>query len=356
MEEKDKELLESVATSFYNSVEDKFNYQIKNQWKFDLSIVLFVASLLFAFFHVLPISLKLGFTHLEDIYNLSKGWVGLDHVEYSFNIGWVTGILISILIFLPFYLIRFYWRNRERKNGIDSRYLTFCYSFKMLSEVRKYLINGDEQHLSRIERFLDEVIAPLYQVQIEGKSIDIDDLEEKIKDLHWFSFTDKSKWFIESILSLYDRVIERIDERAEIEKTIPTLESLALHEFSKIRPDQLDNNGMRLGDRQIELLEISCQKANELGVFNDKKSSDSHDKMSRIKVLMKWMASCFSGKNLIVTFISWLVLFTFTFVLPCIGILMSLRIDLDSTLITGLISSPFLGAVTITATIYSKRK
>ncbi len=63
-----------------------------------------------------------------------------------------------------------------------------------------------------------------------------------------------------------------------------------------------------------------------------------------------------SSSNIVVMLFSWLILLTIVFVFPSIMVINSFKLTIDSTILIGLLTAPFIGAITLVATIYSKNK
>jgi hypothetical protein len=96
----------------------------------------------------------------------------------------------------------------------------------------------------------------------------------------------------------------------------------------------------------------------ELKILNNYEGINETErtKKSKIKSVLNFIANLYTSSNIIVMFLSWLVLLTLIFVASSIIILKKVSIEIDSTILIGLLSAPFLGAITLTATIYSKNK
>ena len=358
----DKKLLDGIISDYYNSVEDSFFYRLRNLWKINASIVFLGLSSLYLFLNIIPILPGFKDDYLFWLFKLIKNIFTINIGEYSFWIKWALGSITSIVIFVIAFLFFKYWNVRENKKSINPIYLNFCFAFTIRKELKSFLINENVTHLDNISKYFEKVISsivltPFYTEKTDGsKPIPLPNLrDELLKKYNWIIFNDEANNLINAFNSIESKIKRRLEQRVELDKILPLVDFLTLYEFSLIKPNQVNENNEELKNQRYEYLKRFAQELNKLNELEKVQETDI-TKRTKIKSIFIFFINLFTNSNIIVMFLSWLILLTLIFVASSILILNKLNLTIDSTILIGLLSAPFLGAITFTATIYSKNK
>ncbi len=357
--ENEKTLIDGIVSDFYNSVEETFLYRLKNGWKFSVSWTFFTVSIGYLVLNIIPLLPSMYENYLLPIFNIIKRNLNLPLPEYNFWLKWAIGSLLSVIIWGVAYLPYKYWDYKKEKKALKTKYLNFCYIFSLRKELKNYLITENENLLDKGVSYFQKVIDPIITFSVIGESsttLSVVKLKQHItKQFSWINFTPETERIINSLSTIDNKIIQRIKQKKEIEKIIPLVDLLILYEFSSIKPEVLNSNGVTLKEKQLDYFTTFTKELDtidiveEVNVINDSKT----DKM---KLAFSKLVNLFTTSNIMVLFISWLILLSILFVLTSILVINFLNIKLDSTLLIGLLTAPFIGAITLSATIYSKTK
>lgn len=356
----DKDLLEGIVEKYYNSVQELFRYRIKHEWKFTLSLMLFLFSFFFVFLSAIPIFPFLFENYLNFIFKPINQYFDLGIQEYNFLTRWLVGTITSVLTLGILYLPYKYWDVKETKKALNRKQMTFCYAFSLLTELKKYLINDNEMHLENTSKYFNNIISSFTDFQISNGSkylnLGLPKLREEIlKRFDWFGLTRETNEIIKAISSVDKKVIERLKQKIELDKIIPILESITLYEFSKIKPDEKDMLGKKLRDKRNNYLEEFAERINILGEIENV-TENKRRKVNYLKTTVSLIIDSFTSSNILVLFSSWLVFLTIIFVIVALIVVNITSLKMDTTLLTGILTVPFIGAITFTTAIYSKNK
>ncbi|WP_196888380.1 hypothetical protein [Aureivirga sp. CE67] len=358
----DKKLLEGVISDYYNSVEDSFNYRLKNTWKIQISTFFFILSTGFLIFNILPFLPASIDNYLLWLFLKIKNNVIFENEEYSFWIQWALGSILSILIFVITFTIFRYWNIKEHKKAIKISHLQFCYAYILRKEIKSFLINENVSHLENISKYFnivnsDLVLTPFYSNNKDQTTkIAIYELRNLLlKKYNWIEFSKETNELIDAFESINLKIKNRITQKAELEKVVPFVDILTLYEFSFIKPNLKNFQEIELKEQRFTYLKEIVKELNLLSNYEDLNEIE-RTKKSNIKSILNFFANLFTSSNILIMFISWLILLIIIFVATSILIIKKINIEVDSTILIGLLSAPFLGAITLSATIYSKNK
>ncbi len=359
---KDKQLLEGIISDYYNSVEDSFFYRLKNAWKINTATTFFVLAIFFLICNLIPILPAFIDNYLLWIFDKIKINFIIEIEDYSFGIQWALGTILSIVILAIAYIPFKFWDIRENKKAIKTSLLNFCYSYTLRKELKSYLINENNSHLEHISEYYQKVhshllLTPFYAKNSDTASqIPIYTLRDKLlKKYSWLEFKKETNELIDAFKSIRSKIEKRINLKVELEKVVPFVDILTLYEFSFVKPTLENSEKVVLKEQRLKYLkEIQKEliKINEYEGLNEVERT----KKSKIKSVLDFFVNLFTSSNILIMFLSWLILLTIIFVASSILILEKINLEVDSTILIGLLSAPFLGAITLAATIYSKNK
>lgn len=360
--ENDKKLLEGIISDYFNSVEDLFTYRLKNDWKINASIFFLILSILFLLLNIIPILPGFNGKYFLFLFDFIKNQVDLPFEEFNFWIKWALGSIISLITFGIAFIVYKYWDNCDSKKAIRPRYMTFCYAFSLRKEIKSFLINENDTHLENTLAYFEKVISsiinsPFYSIRSDSdKSVSFVNLRKKlIEKYEWIKFTDETNNILDSLSTIRTKLERRIRLKTELDKTLPLIDILVLYEFSKIKPNESNPEGVELKDQRINYIKEFANQLNNIKEIEDI-PEDANVKRNKVKSIIIPILNLFSSSNILIMFFSWLVLLTIVFVLSSILVINSLKLTIDSTILIGLLTAPFLGTVTLVATIYTKNK
>ena len=358
----DNNLLEGIISDYYNSVKDSFFYRQKNLWKSNTATLFFVLAVLFFMVNIIPLFPAAIENYLSWIIERFIKYFNLDFLKPTFWIRWLGGTILSSLIlgilFFPFK----FWTTKEKKRFIKTSNLNFCNAFTLRQEIKSFLINENESHLDKISGYFEKVHSHLVLTSFYGENRDsaqripIYKLREKLqKNYNWIEFSKESNDLIDSFETIDTKIKRRINQKAELEILGPCIDLFVLYEFSFVKPNLENSQKIELKEQRLNYLREIQKELNKLKLFeeiNDSKTT----KKSKIKSVFDFVSNLFTNSNILIMFLSWLVLLTLIFITTTVIILSKVDMQMDSTIFMGLLSAPFLGAITLTATIYSRNK
>ena len=348
-------------SDFYNSVEDLFFYRRKNQWKRILTGIAAMAGIIFFLFNLIPVFPLLdseGYM-LEVFQWVKKETALLPSAEYDFWISWGFGILISSGLLLIVLIPLFYWKSKTKK-FIDSYLTIFCYSYLLQKELKSYLINENDIHLDNVVDHFKRVTNNFMTLYVDDKSGSMSSI--KIKDLNKaintqadvLELSSKSKQNVEVLLTLEEKVGMRLKKKVEIAKVLPLTQLLALYHFAKIKPEVICPDGEKLRQKKIIFFNEFITELKKLDPLEI--SLDETARKSLMTKMVDKISSYFINSNIIGLFISWFILFMLLFFLLALILINIFSLKLDSTIFIGILTAPFLGAITMVGIITNQKK
>jgi len=159
--ENDKSLLEGIISDYFNSVEDAFQYRLKNEWKINTSQIILVFSVLFLTINVIPIVPALSKNYFLFLFDLLKERTILPFDQFNFWIKWLFGAIFSLVLFGLAFLFYIYWDRKNTKKALGYKFMSFCYIYSLRKELKSYLINDNEQHLEKCVKFFKNVFSKI---------------------------------------------------------------------------------------------------------------------------------------------------------------------------------------------------
>ncbi|WP_282018100.1 hypothetical protein [Salegentibacter mishustinae] len=226
--------------------------------------------------------------------------------------------------------------------------------------MKSYLLNENEVHLEKGTKYFEKISEPLQTLHISGEktpvgSFTFAEIKKSLeKQNGLIKFTDDSKEIIESTNTIDEKIYSRLEKRIEIDKILPLIEIITLYEFAKVKPEEKNQNGEKLKEYKNVILREFYQELTKIEILDNNNDVDS--KTSKIKTFFSNISDFFSSSNIFILFISWLIFFIILFVPISILIINILSFKIDSTILMGLLTAPFIGAITMVATISNKSK
>lgn len=276
--EKDKILIDGIITDFYNSVDDRFFYRIKNDWKINASLLFFTLSILYLFINVLPIVPGLSDKYFFSLFELIKNNTNLPLNEFNFWVKWGLGFIVSILIFGISFLFFRYWSNKESQKAIDVKQMNFCYAYTLRKELKSYLINDNPIHLTKSIDYLKKVISPFNEVKFKNSeketSMSLNKFRDELKkQFEWMQFTEETNNYIDNLSSINKKLIIRFKQKEKLEDIVPAIDFLTLYEFAKIKPTVQNSENVEIKNFKNEYFKSFVNEVGKIKEIEEDKNS-----------------------------------------------------------------------------------
>src|SRR6185312_6432994 len=243
--EKSREIIEGSVQDYYNSISESFYYRLRNAWKINLSGAIFFFSLFYLLLNIVPVLPIAVEGYLTPVMQLAEKYLQITLQENNFLTKWLIGFLLSLLICLLCFPVFIFWDRKEKRKAVQIRLMNFCYAFAIREELKKYIINGRNEHIEKSIQYIRKLIPRITTVQTDGETdspiLNISTLSIYSKKLDWVKLSTNTLEILEAFESVDNKIRERLTQKFEIDSTLPSLEYLILYEYSKIKPDELNN-------------------------------------------------------------------------------------------------------------------
>ncbi|HET9055745.1 MAG TPA: hypothetical protein VFN30_02740 [Chitinophagaceae bacterium] len=284
----------------------------------------------------------------------------------QFLVRWIIFTLITGILYLILRPIDKAFDKKEDKYSISRKHLSFAYLYKSINELEIFLVNDRKEHtitsLKYLKQYIDRsFLNHLFNIGESGRQLYLPKvLSELKKDYNWIQYSQMTDTIINSFNEIEPKIYERIIQRKEIDLVIDIINYLLVYEYillDKVKVEKLPTN---INDNSIAsnlMIVAASEKINALSVVeqvkDEVKATTTIDRLNRIG---DGLTGIFSHQNLLITFFSWMFLLGLIF-MSLIYLGKSVyNINIDSTIYIGAVSGVIIGAITISATIYSKRK
>lgn len=350
---------------FFDSIESQFNYRVKHYSKYRLLNTITVLSLVLFVINILPI-IPYFSGDAEWIKSRSLTIASFKIPLNKFLIRWIVFALLTGILYLILRPIDKAFEKKEDKYSINRKHLSFTFLYKSINELEIFLVNDRKEHTVTSIKFLKKYVDGsflnhFFNTGENGEKLFLPKLLLELKkDFNWIQYSESTDKIIISFNEIEAKIYERILQRKEIDIVIETLKYLLVYEYillDKVKVEQLSN---AVNDNNIAsnlMIVAASDKINSLTIVEqineDIKSTTTID---RLKKIGDALTGIFSHQNLLITFFSWLLLLGLLFT-SLIYLGKSIyNIKIDSTIYIGSVSGVIISAITISATIYSKRK
>lgn len=356
--EDDKTFLADKISEYYDSIKGMFLYRVKNSWKRATILISFAITSIFLIFNIIPtIPLKLHENYYSMIYNLINQHSNSGVSELSFYFNWAIDCLISFILCGITLLLAVYYTMRFNKRALGDEYLSFYYAFSLKKNLKSYLINGNSIYDTTNIRFFNKLAEQINTFKVSDQlSLTIQKLYNEIRKQHnWIEFTPETINIVNSISSINDKIFQRIKSKKNIDKILPLIDLLVLYEFSIIKPEIINSKGIKLEEKQVDYFKEFIEELNKTDSVEHLFVIKERERL-RTKSIFAMINNFLYSPNILILFFCWLLLLVFVFIPVSSLIISLLNIKLDSTIMIGLLTTPFLGAITFAGIIYSKTK
>lgn len=359
----EKSLLDGLVTDYYNSIYDKFQYRLNNQWKYDTFAFIYAVCILFFIGSVIPIIAAIDKNNkfLLPIFSFFNQFIKVDISNFNFWIKWAFSVILTLAVVAIAYIPYKYWDIKTDRKSLRSRLLPFANAYSIRKELKSYLINEDPQHIRKCKAHFKKLLQNVTSFSFPKSENDrtyttITKISKEIKEqFSWIEFIPEANLILSALNSFENKILERINQEVELDKVLQVVDFLVLYEFSKIKKSEVDPSGRMVGEMQNDYMKLFAFHLDTLS-YIDSNSENFIDKQSRFKTFVNSISGFFASSNIVVMFISWLILISILLLTISSIIIKVFNLSVDSTMSIGLITTPFIGAITIVVTLYTKSK
>lgn len=350
---------------YFDSIEEQFRYRERHHTKFEIFSALYginIFLLAVTYFPILPFFLGKWDWLMSQTISFKIFEVSL----HNFFIRWILlSAIFSALFFLIVRPIDDFLDKRKDKYLLSYRHLPFAFLYKAIKSLEIFIINGHSENTRKALNYLQWYYNRSFintNIKLRTESVDTDlsvHLESLAEDNPWIEYTESTQKIIKAFKDFGEKINLRIEEKVEVDVCISVLEKLLVYEYlqlDKITKDQIDSIETNIADASKGLLLAVSDQLNNISIFEESKEPESSSGINKIENFFDGFAGVFNHKFILVTFFSWFLLLSVIvsgfvyFGIKTAGIM------LDSTIFIGGVSIVILGAITLSATIFGKKK
>ena len=354
-----KEELSSFAHHYFTSVDDVFQQTVK-QLKYG------------------PRFFALGFSFLL----ISFGAI-IVSVVFILDVSPTSNVFSIVLFGTMFtYVPSIIWilltlDDKRMRGMLHGEKLAFCHIYNALRELKAYLTNERFVHLKKAESNFASYLEHSeinFELEVEEmraaemggsttikKSTNVGNLVQQLSaDFWWFDLQEKADSVVNAYQQLASKIVRRLRQGAEADKLVPFLTNLMLYEYSKIRKTSVEELGTSQDHTVSELGRICLiDFASAIGEPDELKKQGNQtegDLKARLKSASATISEAFMSEKILVAFSIWYILLIVVFGLSLWIVTKFASVTWDSTLMVGLFTAPFAGAIVISTAIFAKSK
>lgn len=359
--------LELVAKTkvFFDSIESQFIYREKHHRKYRALTNFWAITVVLFIFNILPLFpwliTKINNNPLVSKIVIQGYTIPLD----LFLVRWIIFAAVSGIFLFVINKIHSFFDKREDKYSLAKAHLDFALLYKAIKELDVFLINERPEHLQVSTNYLNRYISMSFinfskKVADETRGFFLPDLLSEIREKReWVQYSDLTSKVLKAFSDFDGKIFERIKQKKEIDIVVKLLNELLIYEYiiiDKVKVEKLSSS-VDIKELANPMLEAFTDSMNLIQSFEEvKKSDEQQSSLSDVSKFIDVVTNLFTHQNILLMFFSWLFLLTILFVsLLYIGVKVY-SLEIDTTIFIGAASGIILGALTITATIYSKKK
>jgi hypothetical protein len=272
---------------------------------------------------------------------------------------------LSFLFFLIVRPIDNFLDKRKDKYLLSFKQLPFAFLYKSIKGLEVFIINGHSENARKAINYLEwyynrSFINSKISLRTERGNVDLSlHLESLAEENHWIEYNDSTQNIINAFKNFEDKINLRIKEKAEVDVCVSVLEKLLVYEYlqlDKVTKDQIDSIESDIADASKGILLTVSDQLNEISIFEESKEPDKSSDINKIENFFDGLIRLFNHKFILVTFFSWFFLLSVIVIGVVYFGIKTAGITIDSTIFIGAVSVVILGAITLSATIFNKKK
>src|SRR6266478_3825700 len=352
---------QATLEKYFQSIEKPFGETRDGLAKDKVGInSVFIIFFIFSLIPLIPYIASLGASRIFGA-RLVSMWVIHFHLG-SFWFWWVALFCLSLGLLLISSKVGGV-SAEEKKKWLSPPHMRFAYCYAIIDEIRQYRTNQLPRHIDAALEYLDKAGSSL--LRASGISIDVYPdrywrREIQLSEQHAIgiedSLTGPPKWYrlkpeTELVLKAFGEFIPKLRDRLKDRKDLPAIETgltfLAAYQYLEI-PELSDSGSGERFDEGMQSLSTFAQQVISLPPYRSEQLKPTPKQKFSLKLFAVFsiVSAPFGHENLIVAFLSWFVLLFSLFGVGLFGATRRFAIEVDSVIITTLISGPILGAVT----------
>ena len=344
-----RELLVGEIGSYYNSFEEKFKYKIENEEKSKFFFLLFFISFAFLFLNLLPI-LADNKSYLDFIFPIDISFFEIE-VQSNFYSRWIVGVLLALFLSLFFFVILKLYMVKFKRKGIPGSINLFCSLFYIRKNLISYQVNNQSDLLRICIDFSYKIFITIEYAEIlnsDNRSIRIVENSDVLtSNISWYKTTEDTKNVLLAIKQFRTKLLDRLKYGEDLDAILNILNLMIIREYFIIKPDSPELKDRDKSEVNEELLKSWASLVNNLPALdrNKDKPDSSRDIFKRIfiNVIKLYTQSNVVGYFLIVYFTAIVGISILSYLLSMI-----FGIAIDSTILSGIIGSTTILAITLT--------
>lgn len=350
---------------YFDSIEEQFRYREKHNYKFEI----------FSTFWGINIFL-LVLTYIPIIPGLLGKWEWLNNQTISFRvfdvnfdnfyIRWILlSAILSILFFLIVRPIDNYLDKRKDKYSLGYKHLSFAFLYKAIKGLEVFLINGHYENARKSLNYLKwyynrSFIHTRIRLKTESGEVDLSHhLEELSEENKWIEYSESTLNIINAFKNFDEKITRRVEEKKEVDVSLKILQRLLVYEYlqlDKVTKDQINSIETDIESVSKEILLNVSDLLNGISIVEESKEMDNSSSINKIEKFFEDFVGIFNHKSILITFFSWLILLSIIVVGIIYFGIKTAGITLDSTVFIGGVSVVLIGAITLSASIFNKKK
>jgi hypothetical protein len=364
------------ADTYFNSVDSAFQYTLVRQGK-SSPVQAWIGGPLsvFLMLSILPVFPYVLTTLVPRLAGQSWSIVGLQIPTNSFWLWWVLCSSSALLLSLLYTPLDKRISEREKNKKIPANSMAFCHLYMAMRELRAYLVNQRKPHLADTSKHLrlylywsDTYVSttalmkylPSVTKDRAAISVSLSNLINVLRENYpWFRMTDDTTQISKAFGDFSARLLERIEQGIEIDKVLQCLGSLLAYEYSILKTpfeSKAVGSGLSLAEFGNTML---CDFANSVLAMSSLQRSNVAAQKSTVAGALQSISHSLNGvlnhPNILICSIGWYAFLSILFIPTSLLIIKGfLHIAMDSTIVIGIITTPFIAAIAVSTAIYTR--
>ena len=357
-----EETLLKIGKEYFNSVNEVFSDIEKDEKKYQyITLIPTILVAMNLLLNLLTFGSRFMSRYVSENYGDTAIFFNYEFPISSARIWWILTVMLSVLLFYIWVKIlnKIEMKTVGKKRFIKN--LPFCYLYQSVEDLKTFMVNERIIHLKsaseNLNKYLFKSELYTYNRQLRGETYDV--LNVLRVNHSWIDISDTSFQIAKSFQNISPKIIRRINQNHEIEEIKVVLEKLLVYELLKTGTKSLKNTVTKLeislSDLKQDFLQFFLEEMEKLEEIKLSQQVNKNPKWFRFNNFLLLMSNSFKSKNLIQVFLSWLFL---VFVLISIALYIGTNvfdIPIDSKILIGAITTPFLCAITLTVSINKKK-
>src|SRR5467141_2498746 len=351
-----REELETRAEQYFISVEDAFRETIRRLGKTHPATAIEIALAVFVLLSIIPLTPTL----LIRLLGLPPGNATPRNFAMDFNridhlLVWFLSIAGSVFIFVAANRITKKWKIRRDSLALPNEILPFCHLFRAYGEIKRFLINQRDVHIDLARKDLGAYLLR-GEFRYRSGSFNISTsalISSLLQNYPWFKLVEETHQVVQSFKEFDLKIKRRFFQKVELDRVIPALRYLMLYEYSKVKKvkeERLSGSRLSVAELGYNCLYEYVGEMSRLGeIVTEPKDIAKRPLLKYYQSVIEKSRALLESQNRLVRFASWYLLLLIIFSASVLIALAGFHLKPDTTVMVGIVSAPFIGAVTFAA-------